>query len=220
MGPILTLLRSTLGKKLLMAVTGVVLFGFVVGHMLGNLQIWLGPEVLNHYAEALHANAPLLWGTRIVVGTSILVHTRAAIELIARNRKARPVGYRKVTPTAATYAARTMKWTGPIILLFLLYHLAHFTLGGVHHDFIEEDVFHNVTSAFQIPWVVGIYVAAMLALGTHLKHGLFSMLQTVGLNHPRYNDLRELLAIGGATLIVLGNCSIPLGVFGGLIGGQ
>ena len=208
---------STLGKKILMAVTGIILFGFVIGHMIGNLQLYLGAEQLNHYAELLQSNKPFLWSFRMVLLFCVSVHVLAAVQLWLRNRRSRPVKYRVFNPPAVDYAARTMVWSGPIILLFILYHLGHFTVGCTHHDFIRGDVYHNVVSSFQIWWVAGIYILANLLLAIHLYHGLWSLFQTFGWDHPRFGGLRRWIAIALAMLIGAGNISMPLAVLTGVV---
>jgi len=208
---------STLGKKILMAVTGIILFGFVVGHMIGNLQLYLGAEQLNHYAELLQSNKPFLWSFRMVLLFCVSVHVLAAVQLWLRNRRSRPVKYRVFNPPAVDYAARTMVWSGPIVLLFILYHLGHFTVGCTHHDFIKGDVYHNVVSSFQIWWVAGFYMLANLLLAIHLYHGLWSLFQTFGWDHPRFGGLRRWVAFAFALLIGAGNISMPLAVLTGVV---
>ena len=208
---------STLGKKILMAVTGVILFGFVVGHMLGNLQIYLGEEVYDAYAHKLQSMGIFLWLFRAVLLFCVSVHVVAAVQLWLRNRRSRPVKYRVFNPPAVDYAARTMVWSGPIILAFILYHLGHFTVGCVHHDFIRGEVYHNVVSSFQIWWVAGIYIVANLMLAFHLYHGLWSLFQTFGWDHSRFGDLRRWLAVAFAVAIGVGNISMPLAVLAGVV---
>jgi len=212
-------LRSSIGRKVIMAVSGVVLFGFVVGHMLGNLQVYLGRETLNHYGVALRelGHGGALWIARLGLLAAVGAHIWSAASLTADNRAARPVGYREKQNLESTYASRTMRWSGVILLLFVVYHLMHFTFSNVHPSFREGDVYHNFIVGFQVPWVSGFYILAMLALGLHLRHGVWSMLQTVGLAHPRYNQLRRAFATLVAAVVVLGNISFPLAVLTGLI---
>jgi len=216
----LTLFDTTVGKKAALAVSGVILFGFVIGHMLGNLQILLGPEVFNGYAAAIKNNAILLWGTRIVLLGAVIVHTAIVLELYGKSIAARPVAYKVKKNIAATYAGLMMKYTGPILLAYIVFHLAHFTFPGTalgNYDHVAEDVYANVVHAFSIPWVVALYVIANLMLGMHLYHGAFSMLQSVGFNHPRYNARLKLVARGLAFLVTAGNVFLPLTVFLGLV---
>ena len=210
-------LRSSIGKKVVMAASGAVLFGFVVGHMLGNLQVYLGPAALNTYAEKLRHLGPLLWGVRAVLLAAVAVHIASAWSLTRASQAARPVGYRERANRESTYASRTMRWGGVILLLFIVYHLMHFTFGNAHPDFVPGDVFHNFVVGFRSPPVSGFYIAAMIALGFHLYHGVWSMLQTLGLSHPRYDHLRHSFATLVAVVVVAGNISFPLAVLTGLI---
>jgi len=213
------LLGSSIGKKVVMAATGLVLFGFVVGHMLGNLQLYVGPKALNDYGEFLREflHGQGLWLARAVLLACVGLHVWAATSLTLMNRAARPVGYRARQYEESTYASRTMRVSGVVVLAFVVYHLMHFTFGNVHPSFVAHDVYHNVVAGFQVPWVSGFYVLAMLCLGLHLHHGVWSMLQTLGLSHPRYDRLRQAFA-GVITLIVIGaNISFPIAVLAGLV---
>jgi succinate dehydrogenase / fumarate reductase cytochrome b subunit len=210
-------LSSTLGKKILMAATGIILFGFVVGHMLGNLQIYLGAEQLNAYAHLLQANKPFLWSFRLVMLFCVSVHIIAAVQVWLRNRAARPVKYRVFRPPAVDYAARTMAWGGPIIALFIVYHLLDFTVGTANPDFIRGDVYHNVIASFSNPLIAGVYIVANLLLAFHLYHGLWSLFQTMGWDHARYGLFRRVPAVLFAFLIGAGNISIPLAVLTGIV---
>jgi succinate dehydrogenase / fumarate reductase, cytochrome b subunit len=221
MNKTLSFLDTTIGKKIAMALSGLVLFGFVIGHMLGNLQLFLGPEVFNHYATTLHGNFPLLWGTRVVLAVSIAVHISMALQLVSRSEAARPVAYRVKKNQRTTFAALTMKMSGINLLLFVLYHLAHFTFPGVamgpyeHRPFTEA--YSNVIHGFSVPWVVALYIVAMLSLGSHLYHGAHSLFQTLGLNHPSYNARAKMGAQVVALFITTGNIMLPLCVFFGVI---
>jgi succinate dehydrogenase / fumarate reductase cytochrome b subunit len=208
---------STLGKKWLMAVTGLILFGFVVGHMLGNLQIYLGQEQLDHYAELLQANKAFLWAVRSVLLFSVGVHIWAAVVIWLRNRSARPVKYKMFQPPGLDYAARTMVWSGPIIALFIVYHVLDFTVGTTNPDFIKGEVYHNIIASFSNPVIASIYIAANLLLAFHLYHGLWSLFQTFGWDHPRFGWIRRALAIFFSVLIGAGNISIPLAVLTGIV---
>ncbi|MCU0233453.1 MAG: succinate dehydrogenase cytochrome b subunit [Thermoanaerobaculales bacterium] len=208
---------STLGKKVLMAVTGIILFGFVLGHMLGNQQIYLGAERLNHYAELLQANQALLWAVRSVLLFCVAVHIVAAVQVWLRSRAARPVRYRVFRPPAVDYAARTMVWSGPIIALFIIFHLLDLTVGSAHPNYIRGDVYHNVIASFSQPVVALVYVAANLLLAFHLYHGLWSLFQTIGWDHPRFGFVRRAVAVLFAVLIGAGNIAIPLAVLTGVV---
>ena len=215
----LTFLGSSIGKKVVMAATGIVLYGFVVGHMLGNLQIYLGPKAINDYGEFLRhfLHGQGLWIVRTVLLVAVGLHIWMAITLTLSNWAARPVGYREWQAVESTYASRTMVWSGPLLALFILYHLAHFTLGTVHPEFVPGDVFHNVVVGFQNPWVSAFYILAMVALGLHMYHGFWSMLQTLGLSQPRWNAVRRGVSLALAWIVVLGNISIPLAVLTGVV---
>ncbi|MCC6536300.1 MAG: succinate dehydrogenase cytochrome b subunit [Bryobacterales bacterium] len=200
-----------------MAVTGVIGFGFVIAHLLGNLQFYMGPEALNDYAAALRANPGVLMVARLVLLTAVVLHIYAALQLTSRNSSARPEGYRVWTARKSSYASRTMKFSGPLLGLFIVYHLLHLTLGSAHPHFRHgpnglPDVYHNVVTGFsQVP-VALAYIAAMAMLGLHLSHGVWSMFQSLGWNHPRYSPLVRRFAVLITVLIVLGNISIPLSV--------
>jgi succinate dehydrogenase / fumarate reductase cytochrome b subunit len=210
---------SSIGKKVVMAVTGLALFGFVVAHMLGNLQVYQGPGALNAYAEGLRRFPAVLWAMRLGLLAAVTLHVWSAYSLTRMNRAARPAGYRERANRASTYASRTMRWSGVILLLFVVYHLMHFTLGtrSVHPRFVPGDVYHNFITGFQHPLVSAFYILAMLALGLHMYHGVWSMLQTVGLSHPRYNRWRQAFAVGITAVVVAGNLSFPLAVMAGVL---
>ncbi|MEK6609121.1 MAG: succinate dehydrogenase cytochrome b subunit [Myxococcota bacterium] len=217
---VLSLLQSTIGKKVVMAASGAILFGYVIGHLLGNLQVYVpdGGARINAYAAFLHASPGILWGTRVVLLLAVTLHVLTAVQLHTINSAARPVAYDvRGWRGSAGYASRTMMWSGPIIGLFIVYHLLHFTLGNIHPDFVELDVHHNVTVGFQDPLVAGAYIVAMIALGLHLYHGAWSMFQSVGINHPRYNNWLRAFAVVISTFITLGNVSIPVAVLTGLV---
>ena len=211
--------QTTVGKKAIMAVTGFMLFGFVVGHLLGNLQIFLPPEKINHYAQSLRNLGPLLWTARIVLLISVALHIWSSWQLWLVQRAARPVAYVKKANLNSTYASRTMVWSGPIILAFVIFHLLHLTFGSIHPGgpFIAHDVYNNVVTGFQV-WPVSLfYIIAMIMLCYHLYHGLWSMFQTLGISHPVYTPVLRALAKIVAILIAVGNISIPVAVLSGLI---
>jgi succinate dehydrogenase / fumarate reductase, cytochrome b subunit len=210
-------LASSIGRKVVMAVTGLILFGFVIAHLAGNLQVYQGPEKLNAYGELLRRYGALLWTARIALLAAVGLHIWAAWSLTQTNRRARRTGYQVFTPQASTYASRTMRWSGVLILLFVVYHLLHFTFGSqvVHPDFIHGDVYHNFIVGFQNPLVSFFYIVSMLALGLHLYHGAWSTLQTMGASHPRIDGVRQGIAALITALIVLGNISMPVAVMAG-----
>lgn len=213
---------TTVGKKIVMALTGCVLFGFVLVHMVGNLQVFLpvGPDgvhPLDHYAKLLRTSVPLLWTFRLVLLGSVGLHIWSATSLTLKSLEARPVGYRARKWEESTYASRTMRWGGALVALFVVYHLLHLTLGSVHPQFEHGQVFRNVVIGFSNPIVSGFYIVTMCALGLHLRHGVWSLLQTLGLENPRYNPIRRILANAFATVVVLGNVSIPVAILAGLV---
>jgi succinate dehydrogenase / fumarate reductase cytochrome b subunit len=212
-------LTSTIGRKVIMAVTGIILVGFVIGHMIGNLQVYLGAESLNHYGRLLRTlvHGWALWAVRAVMLTAVVLHIWAATSLTLDSRRARPVGYREHKYREATYASRTMRWGGVILLLFIVYHLLHFTTGTAHPDFIEGDVYHNFVTGFQSVPVSVVYIFAMIALGLHLRHGVWSMFQTLGVSHPRYIAIAHALAWAVAVVVVVGNISFPVAVLAGVV---
>jgi len=209
--------RSTLGLKLLMAITGVVLFGFLIGHVAGNLLIFLGPKKINEYSKFLHESPGILWGTRLALLAAVAVHVFAAVTLTKRKADARPVPYIGKTPHGSSYASRTMMWSGPVIALFVIYHLLHFTTGHAHPKFDPHDVYANVVLGFQ-RWPVGLtYILAMLALGLHLSHGLWSMLQTVGVNRPHLEPALRKISIAVAALLIAGFIAVPVAVLAEIV---
>ena len=221
---ILELYRSAMAKKAIMAVTGVMLFGFVLGHMAGNLKLFQGPEKINAYAEGLRelgqpifGHGDVLWLARIGLLAAVGLHMLCAWQLTLLNRKARPTGYAMQTPQAATYASRTMRYGGVIIALFAIYHLLHLTAGRVHVDFKHGDVYHNLITAFQNPLVAGVYILAVSALGFHLYHGLWSMFQSLGWSGPRLDVFRRQFAAAFAVIVTAGFVSVPIAIFTGLV---
>jgi succinate dehydrogenase / fumarate reductase cytochrome b subunit len=228
----LTLYRSTIGKKVVMALTGLILVGFVVVHMLGNLKIFLGAEAINTYAgflrevgEPLLPYETLLWIARLVLLASVVLHITAATQLTLLDRASRPQRY-AVKKVTTSYAARTMRWGGVIIVLFIIYHILHLTLGRVGYApgaYRPEDpnngfqVYSNIVNGFSV-WPVSLfYIVAMLALGFHLYHGVWSMFQTLGWNSRKWDGLLRGLAIAIAVGVVVGNISIPIAVLTGIL---
>ena len=218
--PNASFVSSTIGRKVVMAVTGLVLFGFVIVHMIGNLQVFLSDhEAINHYGhflrELLHGTG--IWIFRAGLLVAVALHIWSAWSLTMTNRRARPVPYRVVTPDASTYASRTMRWSGVIVVLFVIYHLLHMTTGDVHPDFVEGDVYRNIVVGFS-RWPVSLfYVLAMLSLGLHLRHGVWSMLQTLGVSHPRWDPIRKTGATVFSAILVLGFIAVPLAVLAGVV---
>lgn len=212
-------LASTIGRKVVMALTGLVLLTFVVGHLLGNLQLYLGPDALNEYAawlrEVLHGAG--LWIARGGLLVAAALHLWAATSLTLESRRARAVPYRRWEPEESTYASRTMRWGGVIIFLFVIFHLLDLTFGSAHPDFRTHDVYHNVIASFRRVPVAAGYLAANVALGFHLRHGAWSMLRTLGLAHPRYGAWAKAAALVFALAVTAGNVSFPIAVLAGLV---
>jgi succinate dehydrogenase / fumarate reductase, cytochrome b subunit len=210
---------STNGKKVVMAVTGAILFLFVLGHMIGNLQVYEGPERLNAYGHFLHAVPEILWAVRSVLILSVVLHIWSSLQLAIRKTQARPVGYAKKDNVASDYASRTMYWSGPILLAFIIYHLLHLTAGVVQPGgtFVEGDVYHNVVSGFQVWYVSAWYIFSMILLGFHIRHGAWSMFQSIGFNHPRHTPILKKGAAAFAIIIVAGYISIPITILLGLV---
>jgi succinate dehydrogenase / fumarate reductase cytochrome b subunit len=202
-----------------MAVTGAMMFAFVIGHMLGNLQMFEAPEHINAYGHFLHNLGELLWIERGVMTLAIVLHITTSVQLALRSRAARPVAYSRKEEINSSYASRTMYWSGPIVLAFIIFHLLHFTAGVIHPNatFTQGEVYSNVVSGFQVWWVSLWYIIAISLLGLHLSHGIWSMFQSVGLAGKRQTPLLKRLAQAIAILIVLGYISIPISVYLGFV---
>ncbi len=200
-----------------MALTGAIGVGYVVAHMLGNLQVFEGAEKINAYAALLKSNVGLLWTARSILIAAVVLHIVAAYQLARTSQKSRPVGYKRWRAVGSDFASRTMRWTGPLLGLFIVYHLLHMTTGAVHPDFVEGDVYHNVISGFRVWYVSVIYIIAMLALSVHLYHGAWSMFESLGINHPKYNRLIRALATILTVIVVVGFIAIPAAVLLGFI---
>ena len=225
--------RSSIGKKAVMAGTGLILFGWILLHMLGNLKLYMPAHedaqgimqpAMDIYAVALRElgapfapEAAALWATRILLLICVVLHIHAAYALTRMSSEARPVGYRDRQYVKATYASRTMRWGGVIILLFIIYHLLHLTTGQAHHQFVHGKVHHNVVSGFQVWWVSAVYIIANLALGLHLYHGVWSMFGSLGVTNARVEQWRRPFATLFALLITIGNISFPLAVLTGVV---
>ena len=210
---------STNGKKVVMAITGAILFLFVIGHMLGNLQVFEGPDKLNAYGRFLHGVPEILWAVRVTLIVSVILHIWASVDLAVRKTKARPSAYSKRENIASSYASRTMYWSGPIILAFVIYHLLHLTAGVVHPggDFVDADVYHNVVTGFQVWYVSAWYIFSMILLAFHIRHGAWSMFQSLGINHPRHTPILKKAALTLAVVIAVGYISIPLSILLGFV---
>lgn len=219
------LYQSAVGKKWVMALTGIMLMGYVLAHMLGNLKVYLGSEELNHYAEWLRELAEpvfprtvALWGMRIGLLGAFVLHIHAAYGLTRMNQRARPEAYKTSRDyVVADFAGRTMRWTGVIILLFVIFHLADLTWGPANPDFVRGDPYHNLYESFSRPAVAAFYVVANLALAFHLYHGAWSLFRSLGWVHPRWNVWQRRFATAFALVVLLGNISFPIMVQAGVI---
>lgn len=218
--------RSAVGKKWVMALTGIMIMGYVFAHMLGNLKLYMGAEDINHYGEWLRdllvpffPRTVTLWLMRVGLTAAFAFHVHAAYGLTRMNREARAAGG-YLSPRdwqAANAASRSMRYTGVIILLFLIWHLADLTWGTVNPDYVRGDVYRNVVASFERPAVSAIYIVANIALGLHLFHGAWSMFQSLGVNNPRWNSWRRGFAVGFAGIVMVGNLSFPIAVLTGVV---
>jgi succinate dehydrogenase / fumarate reductase cytochrome b subunit len=209
--------RSTIGKKIVMAVTGVLLVGFIIGHAMGNLIVFRGPEAFNAYAAFLKGNAGVLWTVRIGLLVAVVLHIIAAYQLTRLQQRARPVGYQHREPQVSTLAARTIRWGGALLLVFVVYHLLHLTTGTVHPAFSHVDAYGNVLTGFRVWWVALIYIVATIALGLHLYHGVWSSIRTLGLARPTYQPLKRRAALAIALGVTLAFIAIVSSVATGLV---
>lgn len=224
--PAAPLYRTSIGKKVLMAASGVILLGFIVFHMLGNLKVFLGSTAINTYAEGLRTlgepifpRTYLLWGARVVIIAAFFFHVLFAWQTARQSRAARRIRYNHPDTVQADAAAKTMRWGGVTILAFLFFHLAHFTWGWIHpgYTYIRGDVYHNMVQGFDVGWISAIYILAMIALGLHIYHGTWSIFQTFGINNRRWDRGIRRLATTLAALVVVGNVSIPIAVLSGAV---
>ena len=210
--------QSQLGKKVVMAVTGLIGVGFVFGHMVGNLQVFQGPEKINAYSRFLHGTGGALWAARLVLLAAVVLHIAAAVQLTGRRQAARPVAYAGGRqPQVSTLASRTIRWGGVLILIFLVYHILHFTLGTVHGSFVDGDPYHNVAAGFASPLVVVFYELALVAVGLHLYHGIWSSGRSLGVSQPSPHPIRRQLALVLSVIVWAGFAVIPVAVYAGII---
>jgi len=216
---------SAIGKKAVMAVTGLLLLGFVLAHMLGNLHLYEDAEGMNHYGEYLRTigepilpHTGFLWIMRSGLIVAFALHIHAAATLTILNRQSRSTGYKGGRDyVAANYAARTMRWSGVIVGFFIIYHLMDLTWGIGGADFTKGQPYENLVASFSREPVAIVYIIANLLLGLHIYHGAWSLFQSLGWANPRFNDWRRLFAMGFAAIIVIGNVSFPIAVMTGLV---
>jgi succinate dehydrogenase / fumarate reductase cytochrome b subunit len=220
------LYRTSIGKKSIMAGSGLILVLFVIGHMLGNLHTFQGPNQLNDYGdflrrmgEPLFPRSLLLWIVRVVVATAFVLHVYFAIDLSVKSRRARRARYAHPDHVQADIPAVTMRWGGLALGLFVVFHLANLTWGWVHPSFtyVRGDVYNNVVGTFNVEWITAVYLAAMVALCLHIYHGAWSMFQTFGVNNQRWDTIIRRTAGTVAVVVFLGYLSVPIGVLTGLV---
>jgi len=224
-----SLFNSSIGKKYLMAFTGLVLFGFATGHLVGNLQIFLPPQKINAYGHLLESLGAALWLIRLFLLACLLVHVWVAIQLTLENRAARPAGYAVEHINRATLASRVMARTGLVVLAFVIFHIAHYTLRAGHPQWSEHtfmladgltkvrDIHTMMVQGFSNGLVSAFYIIAVGLLSFHLSHGLVSMVQTFGLKNERWATALERGSVAYCWIYFLGNAAIPLAILGGLI---
>jgi succinate dehydrogenase / fumarate reductase cytochrome b subunit len=208
----------SVGKKIVMAVTGLVWVAYLITHVLANLLVFQGPGKINAYAAFLHGTGGALWGARVVLIAALVFHVVAAAQLAGRRAEARPARYAAGRePQVSTWAARSIRWGGALILLFLVYHILHFTVGTAHPNFVEGNPYHNVAAGFRSLPVVLIYSLAMVAVGLHLYHGVWSSGRSLGVSPPTPRPLRRTIALVLAILVWLGFTVIPIAVYLGVV---
>ena len=218
MNRLAVLWASSAGKKAVMAVTGIIGVLFVVGHMVGNLQVFQGAERLNAYGHLLHGPLnELIWGARVVLVAVLVLHAVAAGQLTMRNRAARPVDYATRVPQVSTLAARTLRWGGILLLAFIVYHLLDLTIGTVNPAFQEGDVYANLLGSLQRPLIAVFYLAAMAALALHLYHGAWSSMRSLGVAPTSASPLKRRAAVAVAVIVAVGFAVVPLAVLFGVI---
>jgi succinate dehydrogenase / fumarate reductase, cytochrome b subunit len=209
---------STVGKKIVMAATGLIMAGFLVTHVTANLLAFLGPSYINDYSHFLHAVPEVLWPTRAVLLASVVLHATAAWQLTRVKGEARPVGYRRYEPQVATVASRTIRWFSVLVALFIVIHLLHFTTGTLLPGFVEGDPYSNLVTAFATQrGMAAFYLAMMIVVGLHLYHGTWSAVRTLGLSRPKPNPLVRPVATILAVGLWLGFSAVPLGVLAGVL---
>lgn len=224
-------LGSTVAKKVGVSITGLIMYGFVILHMLGNLKTFTGVDeetsmhkldlyalFLRQMGEQMVGHGTVLWVTRVVLLLAIITHVSLVINLSAINKRARPVGYDKFNHKSATFASRSMLYSGMFISLFIIYHILHLTIGSLHPNFIEGQVFHNITTTFNSGINTAVYTIAVAFLGIHLYHGVWSLFQTLGLNNSHYNNLFQKLALLSGIGVFIGFAAVPVSIFLSLVG--
>lgn len=217
MNRLLALWHTAVGKKVAMALSGILLVAFLVSHMASNVLVFADPAKLDAYAEWLRGFGPLLWVARAGLLALVAIHIAAAYQLTRQAQAARSVRYAKAEHQVSTYAARTMRYGGVLIAVFIVYHILHYTTGHLHPDFVPGEVGRNLVVGMQVKWTAAFYAVVMVALGAHFYHGIWSVFQTLGLNHPSWNRTRITLAVGLTLVVAGGFLSIPLAALAGLL---
>ena len=218
MNTLLTFWRSTIGKKVVMGVTGLIGLGFVIGHMAGNLQAFSGAEKLDAYGALLHGPLhEIVLLSRVVLIIAVLLHVLAAYQLTMISRAARPIGYVKRAPQVSTLASRTLRWGGVLLLAFIVFHILHFTIGSVHPDYVSGKLYQNLATGFAVKWVAFFYLVAMIALGMHLYHGAWSSMRTLGVSKQSAHPLKRYLPVVLAVVVSTGFAAIPLAFLLGVL---
>jgi succinate dehydrogenase / fumarate reductase cytochrome b subunit len=218
MNRVLALWHTSVGKKAVMAVTGIVMVAYLVTHALANLLVFQGPDKINAYSRFLHGTGGALWAARLALIAAVVLHIAAAVQLTVRRQAARPVAYAAGRrPQISTLASRTIRWGGVLILIFLVYHILHFTLGTVHPSFVEADPYHNVAAGFGNPFVVLFYELALVAIGLHLYHGVWSSGRSLGMSPPSPQPIRRRLALALSVVLWAGFTIIPIAVYAGAL---
>jgi succinate dehydrogenase / fumarate reductase cytochrome b subunit len=201
-----------------MGATGLILVAFVILHMAGNLQFFAGAARFNAYSRLLQVDLiEFTWALRVTLLVSVVLHITAAYQLTMRNRAARPANYVKREPQVSTYAARTMRWGGVYLLLFIPYHILHFTTGTLHPAFVRGQAYGNVVIGFEVVWVSLFYLGAMAFLGLHLYHGAWAAMRTLGVARPSDDPLKRRVALAIAVIVPVGFSLLPLSVMLGFI---
>jgi succinate dehydrogenase / fumarate reductase, cytochrome b subunit len=212
-------IASTVGKKIAMAVTGLIMAGFLVVHMTANLLAFAGPEHINAYARFLRAVPELLWLVRVTLIVSVIVHAVSAYQLARLGSAARPVDYEMREPQIATIASRTIRWLSILLAMFIVIHLLHFTTGTLLPGFVHLDPYANIVLSFRTQWFMALfYIAMMVVVGLHLYHGTWSAIRTLGLSRPRRNPFLRPVATVFAVALWLGFTMVPVAVLLGWIG--
>ena len=219
MGGLRGFYASTVGKKVVMGVTGLIGIGFVIVHSLGNLLVFRGPDAINSYSHLLQSTGELLWILRVVLVIAVVLHVIAAVQLTRQSRAARPIGYTRSKPQVATLSSRTMRWGGGLLLIFIVVHILHFTTGTIMPAgvFSRDDVYANIVLSFRIWWVAVFYIVAMIALGLHIFHGAWSSVRSIGVSPPSPQPLHRKISLVVAILVWAAFTAVPFAVIFGIV---